>query len=92
MDHQKMAALFHEYMQGDDAFYAATFNADNQMSVMRSLPHEEGVRDNEYVEILDYEKAADLGNPLSGNCTEKVTLCHQIWYSGALKSHFLYRV
>jgi ferredoxin len=60
VDHKKMAELFHEYMQGDAAFYAANFSRNNHMSLMRTLPHEEGVRDEDYVEILDYEKASAL--------------------------------
>ncbi|MDO9264373.1 MAG: 4Fe-4S binding protein [Desulfosalsimonadaceae bacterium] len=60
LDTKKMATLFHEYMQGDDAFYARNFGNHQQVSVMRSLPHQEAIKDAEYVEILDYEKAAAI--------------------------------
>ena len=60
LDTKKMAAMFHEYMQGDDAFYAKNFGNGQQVSVMRSLPHQESIKNAEYVEILDYEKAAAI--------------------------------
>lgn len=62
LDHKKMAHMFHEYMQGDDAFCAKNFGAGQKVSVMRSLPHQESIKDAEYVEILDYEKAAAIAD------------------------------
>jgi hypothetical protein len=60
LDTRKMAAMFHEYMQGDDAFYAKNFGNGQQVSVMRSLPHQESIKNAEFVEILDYEKATAI--------------------------------
>lgn len=60
LDTKKMAAMFHEYMQGDDSFYAKNFSNGQKVSVMRSLPHQESIKDAEYVEILDYEKATAI--------------------------------
>jgi hypothetical protein len=60
LDHKKMAGMFHEYMQGDDGFYAKNFGKGQQVSVMRSLPHQESIKDAQYVEILDYEKASAI--------------------------------
>ena len=57
---KERARLFHEYMDGDDSFLAANFGQGQQISVMRSLPHEEAIMQSEYVEILDYEKASYL--------------------------------
>jgi ferredoxin len=62
LDHKKMAGLFHEYMQGDDGFYAKNFGKGQRVSVMRSLPHQESIKDAEYIEILDYEKASAIVN------------------------------
>jgi len=54
------ARLFHEYMQGTHAYYAANCEDGEKVSVMRTVPHEETIGDAEYVEILDYEKATTI--------------------------------
>lgn len=54
------AELFHQYMHGDDAFYAANTGHNEQISVMRTLAHEESVLPPEYAEVLDYEKATAI--------------------------------
>ena len=60
VDHKSLARLFQDCMLGDGALFAANFTKDSKMSVMRTLPHESAVRPEQYVEILDYEKAASL--------------------------------
>jgi ferredoxin len=60
VDTKKLAGLFHHYLSGDRAFVAANFADDKQVSIMRSLPHEEAFRQGEYLEVLDYEKAGAL--------------------------------
>ena len=60
LNYEKWARLFHEYLHGDDAFYAANFKHGEQVSVMRTLPHEVTIDDTAYVEILDYEKASAI--------------------------------
>ncbi len=57
---KKWAKLFHEYLQGDDSFWAANFIKDEKISPLRALPHEEAVDESEYVEVLDYEKATSI--------------------------------
>ena len=57
---REWARLFHDYMEGDDSFRAANFGNGEQISFMRALPHEDAVKPEEYVEILDYEKATAL--------------------------------
>ena len=52
--------LFHEYFEGDDSFNKANFGKGEKVSVMRALPYEDAVKTEEYVEILDYEKATAL--------------------------------
>jgi ferredoxin len=57
LNSKRWAELFHQYMHGDDAFYAANFAHNEKVSVMRTLIHEEAILPAERVEILDYEKA-----------------------------------
>lgn len=60
LDTKKISGLFHDYMQGDDAFYAKNFGNGQKVSVMRSIPHDDTIMNSDYVEILDYEKAAGI--------------------------------
>jgi ferredoxin len=60
LDTKEMAALFQDYMQGDDSFYAKNFGNGQKISVMRSLPYDDVIKNSDYVEILDYEKAAGI--------------------------------
>ena len=55
---KKWAELFQAYMFGSHDFLDANFGDNQQISVMRALPHEETLGD--HVEILDYEKASAL--------------------------------
>jgi len=57
---KKWARLFHEYLDEDDSFRAANFGHNEQISIMRALPHEEAIQTSEYFEVLDYEKASAL--------------------------------
>ena len=54
------ARLFRDYMEGDDSYRSANFGNGEQISFMRALPYEDVVKSDEYVEILDYEKASAL--------------------------------
>lgn len=60
LEPKRWAELFQQYMFGDTAFLEANFGDGQQLSVMRTLPHEETVRNTDHVEILDYEKASAL--------------------------------
>ncbi|GAU08606.1 4Fe-4S binding protein [Desulfoplanes formicivorans] len=55
---KKWAELFHAYMFGSSGFFDANFGDEQQVSIMRALPHEQTLGD--HVEILDYEKAQAL--------------------------------
>lgn len=55
---KKWAELFQRYM--DSGFYGANSSDTSQLSVMRSLPHEDTVLPEQYTEVLDYEKATHL--------------------------------
>ena len=54
------ARLFHDYMQGTHAFYAANCQDGEQVSILRTLPHEEAISTADGVEILDYERATAI--------------------------------
>lgn len=57
---KEWARLFRDYMEGDASFFSANFGGGEQISFQRTLPYEETVKAEEYVEILDYEKASAL--------------------------------
>ncbi len=57
---KELGRLFHQYIDDNKAFFSANFNDDMRVSIMRTLPHEEAIRQGEYMEILDYEKASEL--------------------------------
>ena len=57
---KEWAKLFHNYMQGDDSFFAANFKKGKKISPLRALPHEETIETSDYTEVLDYEKAGAI--------------------------------
>jgi ferredoxin len=59
VDHAKLARLFDEYMRLS-SFYDVNASAGDRIALMRALPHDGSVAADEYVEVLDYEKAAAL--------------------------------
>jgi ferredoxin len=69
---KERARLFHDYMERDEAFLAANFGHGEQVSFMRALPYEESVSSEEFVEILDYEKASAL---IEGAAKFSIGLC-----------------
>jgi len=60
LNSKEWARLFYDYMQGDDAFFRANSGRDEKVSILRTLPYEEAVKESQHVEILDYEKAAAI--------------------------------
>jgi hypothetical protein len=56
VDHKKCAKLFHDYMS-DRAFWIQNCGPGREIALMRALPHDGAVQLEEFVEILDYEKA-----------------------------------
>jgi ferredoxin len=55
---REWARLLHDYM--DDVFYAANWGDETRFSMFRALPYENAVQEEDYAEILDYEKASVL--------------------------------
>jgi Fe-S-cluster-containing hydrogenase component 2 len=58
LNSREWARLLHEYM--DAAFYDTNFGAGTQYSIFRALPYEEAIKDSEFAEILDFEKASAI--------------------------------
>jgi Pyruvate/2-oxoacid:ferredoxin oxidoreductase delta subunit len=57
---KEWARLFHEYLDNSDAFYKANCGSGQQIFPLRALPHEGTTTDDEYIEVLDYEKATAI--------------------------------
>ncbi len=57
---KKWARLFDEYMQMPDGLYKANYGNGEQISIMRAMPHEGAMLPQDYVEVLDYEKALSV--------------------------------
>jgi ferredoxin len=55
----RWAKLFREYLE-EGSFYLANFGHGEQVSIMRAVPHDGSILPEEYVEVLDYEKAAEI--------------------------------
>ena len=56
---KRWARLFHDYMQ-DGEFWAANLSHGEKISPLRALPHEGTIAEDDYVEVLDYEKATAI--------------------------------
>jgi ferredoxin len=59
-DAKALASLFHDILSGADGLWPANFSHGEQISVLRTVPHEAVVREGSYTEILDYDRARDL--------------------------------
>ena len=61
VDSKALAHLFNQYLNADNgALYAMNAKKGNKVSVMRALPHWDAIDASEYMEVLDYEKAASI--------------------------------
>lgn len=56
---KKWAKLFYEYLN-DGEFYGVNHKKGEQISLLRTLPHENTIDPSEYTEVLDYEKATAI--------------------------------
>ncbi len=60
-DHKRWSELFHAYMDDDEgAFFEANFAQKQKISPIRTIPHEEAMTPSDYLEVLNYEKAASI--------------------------------
>lgn len=61
VDSRALAHRFSEYLKADQgAFYRANTKNYSRISPMRALPHKDAISESEYMEVLDYEKAASI--------------------------------
>ena len=60
LNSKEWAKLFNSYMHGDNSIMAANFVGGDKVSILRALPHEGTVAEEDFVEVLDYEKASRL--------------------------------
>jgi len=58
-DRRRWARLLHAYFE-EGSFYRRNSGAGQKVSPLRVLPHEGAVRPDQYVEVLDYEKATAI--------------------------------
>lgn len=81
---KKMAELFHDYIN-DENFYEINFGKGQQISPMRTLPHEGVIHESDYTEVLDYEKATEI---VKSNEKFAIGLCscrHEKLHAGVKK-------
>ena len=57
---KEWARLFHEYFQAGESFFRANYQAGDKISLMRSLPYAESIKNRSHVEILDYERVEEI--------------------------------
>jgi ferredoxin len=81
-DLHRLASLFHEYLSQPDGPFAANFSHGEQVSVMRTLPHEEAVSDDPSVEVLDYDSARGLVDDAAGTVVGICSCRHEKMHLG----------
>ena len=59
-DWKKISRLFHDYMLTQQDFLAANCSHGERVALLRTLPHEEVIDKEDYVDILDYERASAI--------------------------------
>jgi ferredoxin len=59
LPYDRWAKLFRDYLE-EGGFHQANFGHGEQVSLMRAVPHDGSILPEEYVEVLDYEKAAEI--------------------------------
>ncbi len=57
---KEWAKLFCNYLNDENGFYKANFKNNQKVMPLRTLPHEGAIDTDQYVEILDYEKASAI--------------------------------
>lgn len=57
---KRWAELFHHYLTDNDAFVAANYGNGQRVSPLRTLPYEGTILNEDYTEVLDYEKATAI--------------------------------
>ena len=60
LNYKEWAKLFNSYMSGENSVLSANCVEGDRVSILRALPHEGMVAEQDFVEVLDYEKASQL--------------------------------
>jgi Pyruvate/2-oxoacid:ferredoxin oxidoreductase delta subunit len=71
-DWKKISRLFHDYMIRQPDFIAANCAHGEKIGLMRTIPHEDMIDQENYIEILDYEQASDI---IEGQSTFAIGTC-----------------
>jgi hypothetical protein len=92
VDSTALAHLFNQYLNADNgALYAMNAKKGNKVSVMRALPHWDAIDASEYMEVLDYEKAASIIES-SEKFSIGICLCrHEKLHTGEKSATFLWK-
>ncbi len=61
LNYKKISSLFYDYMT-EGAFFSKNFGNGGKTTFMRTVPHEEVLDENSYIEVLSYEKASEIIN------------------------------
>lgn len=59
-DSKVWAKVLYDYMEGDGTWLGGNYTKDSLIAPLRTLPHEDAIKPEEYCEVLDYEKASSL--------------------------------
>jgi len=59
LPYDRWARLFRDYLE-EGGLYRENFGDGQRVSLMRAVPHEGSIAAEDYVEVLDYEKAASI--------------------------------
>lgn len=84
VDSKKLAKLFYEYMNDEDTV-AVNFGSGQQISPLRTMPHEGTIHASDYTEILDYERITAI---IDSNKKFAIGLCscrHEKLHAGDKK-------
>ena len=80
-DWKKISRLFHDYMIGQEDFIAANCSHGEKVGLLRTIPYEEAIDRQDYVEILDYERASAIIEEQNtfaiGTCSCRHTTTHR---------------
>jgi NAD-dependent dihydropyrimidine dehydrogenase PreA subunit len=83
-DSKKLAKLFYEYMN-DERTIGVNFGKGQQISPLRTMPHEGTILESDYTEVLDYEKITSI---VESNQRFAIGLCscrHEKLHAGEKK-------
>lgn len=76
----ELAALFEEYMRGDDKLARSVYQQETQIG--RTLVHEEALSPDDYAEILDWERATEILNSADAIAVSRCACRHKAEHLG----------